>query len=67
MNKKIFSFILTCASAVTAFAQTFNYDPTTQTVVVSGDGPDSSQVEITNPNRGGNLFQVQILWNTMET
>ena len=45
--------ILTCASAITAFAQTFNYDPTTQTVVVSGDGPNSPQVEITNPNYAG--------------
>lgn len=53
IKNTIQAFILTCASAITAFAQTFNYDPTTQTVVVSGDGPNSPQVEITNSNYAG--------------
>ena len=53
IKNTIQAFILTCASAITAFAQIFNYDSSTQTVVVSGDGPNSPQVEITNSNYAG--------------
>ena len=53
MKNTIQAFLITCVSAITALAQTFTYDSSTQTVVVSGDGPDSSQVEITNSNYAG--------------
>ena len=53
MKNTIQAFLITCVSAITALAQTFTYDSSTQTVVVSGDGPNSPQVEITNPNSAG--------------
>ena len=53
MKNTIQAFLITCVSAITALAQTFTYDSSTQTVVVSGDGPNSPQVEITNPNYAG--------------
>lgn len=53
IKNTIQAFLITCVSAITALAQTFTYDSSTQTVVVSGDGPNSPQVEITDPNYAG--------------